>query len=44
MVHLVVTPDPLQPYTVLKQVLLASHEMPDFQRVEMLHAMEPRGG
>ena len=43
-VHLVVTPDPLHPYMVLKQALLASHEMTDFQRVEMLHSMEPLGG
>ena len=39
-VHLVVTPDPLQPYTKLKDALLASHQLTDFQRVELLHAME----
>ena len=43
-VHLVVTPDPLQPYTKLKDALLASHQLTDFQRVELLHAMEPLGG
>ena len=40
LVHLVVTPDPLQPYTKLKDALLASHQLTDFQRVELLHAME----
>ena len=39
-VHLVVTPDPLEPYTKLKDVLLASHQLTDFQRLEFLHAME----
>ena len=43
-VHLVVTPDPLQPYTKLKDALLASHQLTDFQWVELLHAMEPLGG
>ena len=43
-VHLVVTPDPLQPYNKLKEALLASHQLTDFQRVELLHAMEPLGG
>ena len=43
-VHIVTTPDPLQPYTVLKEALLTSHHMTDFQRVELLNAMEPLGG
>ena len=43
-VHLVVTPDPLSPYTKLKEALLASHELTDFQRVELLLAVEPLGG
>ena len=40
-VHIVTAPDPLQPYSVLKEALLTSHHMTDFQRVELLHAMEP---
>ena len=43
-VHLVVTPDPLSPYTKLKEALLASHVLTDFQRVELLLAVEPLGG
>ena len=43
-VHIVTAPDPLRPYTVLKEALLTSHHMTDFQRVELLHAMEPLGG
>ena len=43
-VHLVVTPDPQTPYTALKDALLASHQLTDFERVEMLLAMEPLGG
>ena len=43
-VHIVTAPDPLQPYTVLKEGLLTSHHMTDFQRVELLHAMHPLGG
>ena len=39
-VHLVVTPDPLEPYAKLKDVLLASHQLTDFQQLELLHAME----
>ena len=31
-VHLVVTPDPLQPYNKLKEALLASHQLTDFSR------------
>ena len=43
-VHLVVTPDPLQLYNKLKEALLASHQLTDFQRVELLHTMELLGG
>ena len=42
-VHLVVTPDVTQPYTKLKEALLASHQLTDFQRVELILAMEPLG-
>ena len=42
-VHIVTTPDALQPYTILKEALLASHHMTDFQRVELLHSMEHLG-
>jgi len=41
--HLVADPDPVQPYTLLKQALLSSHVLTDFQRVEQLLAMEPLG-
>jgi len=41
--HLVADPDPEQPYSLLKQALLASHLLTDFQRVEQLLAMEPLG-
>ena len=41
--HLVAEPDPDQPYTLLKQALLASHVLTDFQRVEQLLSMEPMG-
>ena len=39
-------PDPVQPYTVLKEDLLVSHHMTDFQRVyvELLLLVEPLGG
>ena len=43
-VHLVVTPDPEVPYNKLKEALLASHQLTDFQRVELLLAAEPLGG
>ena len=37
--------DPLQnPYTTLKVVLLKSHQLTDFQRVEKLHQLEPLSG
>ena len=42
-VHLVVTPDIVQPYSKLKEALLASHQLTDFQRVELILAMEPLG-
>ena len=42
-VHLVVTPDIRQPYTKLKEALLASHQLTDLQRVELILAMEPLG-
>ena len=42
-VHLVVTPDVTQPYTKLKEALLASHQLTDFQQVELILAMEPLG-
>ena len=42
-VHLVVSPHPAAPYSKLKEALLASHQLTDFQRVELLHAMEPLG-
>jgi len=41
--HLVAEPDPLLPYSLLKQALLASHVLTDFQKVEQLMAMEPLG-
>ena len=43
-VHLVVTPHPALPYSKLKEALLASHQLTDFQRVELLLAVEPLGG
>ena len=42
-VHLVVTPDVTQPYTKLKEALLASHQLTDFQWVELILAMEQLG-
>ena len=42
-VHLVVTPDIMQPYSKLKEALLASHQLTDFQQVELILAMEPLG-
>ena len=43
-VHLVVTPVPMEPYNKLKEVLLTSHQLTNFQRVELLHAVELLGG
>ena len=43
-VHLVVTPDPEVPYNKRKEALLASPQLTDFQRVELLLAVEPLGG
>ena len=42
-VQLVLTPDITQPYSKLKEALLASHLLTDFQRVELILAMEPLG-
>ena len=42
-VHLVITPHPALPYSKLKEALLASHQLTDFQRVELLHSMEHLG-
>ena len=42
-VHLVINPDPVAAYSKLKEALLSSHHLTDFQRVELLHAMEPLG-
>jgi hypothetical protein len=36
-------PDLLQPYTVLKDRLLATHQLSDYQRIARLHKMEPLG-
>ncbi len=43
-VHLVSAPDPVVPCSALKEALLQSHQLTDFQRVEMLLAMGPLGG
>jgi len=43
-IHLVTTPHPVTPYTQLKEALLVSHQLTDFQRVELLLAMPPLGG
>ncbi len=42
-VHLVLAPHPYTPYLALKEALLVSHQLTDFQRVEMLLAMPPLG-
>ena len=42
-VHLVSAPGPVAPYSALKDALLASHQLTDFQNVEMLLAMRPLG-
>ncbi len=42
-VHLVSAPHPDTPYLALKEALLVSHQLTDFQRVEMLLAMPPLG-
>ena len=36
-------PDLLQPYTVLKNRLLAAHQLSDYQKIARLHKMEPLG-
>ena len=43
-VHLVSAPDPVAPYAVLKEALLAAHQLTDCQRVKMLLAMGSLGG
>ena len=43
-VHLVITPHPVLPHNKLKEALLASHQLTDFKRVELLLAVEPLGG
>lgn len=43
-VHLVTSPHPDTPFTALKEALLASHHLTDFQRVELLLAMDALGG
>jgi len=43
-VHLVTAADLENPYEELKTALLLSHQLTDFQRVELLLAMEPLGG
>lgn len=42
--HLVEQPPADLPYTTLKATLLSSHQLTDFQRVELLHRVEPLGG
>ena len=42
-VHIIISPDPVQPYIQLKEALLASHKLTDFQKVELILAMEPLG-
>jgi hypothetical protein len=37
------SPDADRPYYALKQCLLASHELSEFQRIELLFKMEPLG-
>jgi hypothetical protein len=36
-------PDLLQPYTTLRDRLLAAHQLSDYQRIARLHKMEPLG-
>ena len=43
-VHLINTPDPVAPFTALKAALLASHHLTDYQKVELLLAMDSLGG
>ena len=43
-VHLVITPHPVLPYNKLKEALLASNQLTNFQQVELLLAVEPLGG
>ena len=43
-IHLVTAPSQDTPYTDLKEALLISHHLTDFQKVEMLLAMDSLGG
>jgi hypothetical protein len=43
-VHLINNPDPVAPFTALKAALLASHHLTDYQKVELLLAMDSLGG
>lgn len=43
-VHLIVDPDTAAPYSKLKEALLTSHLITDFQRVELLLAIDSLGG
>ena len=42
-VHSVISPHPQLPYNKLKEALLASHQLTNFQRVELLLTVEPLG-
>ena len=42
-VNIIVSPDPVQPFNKLKEALLASHILTDFQKVELILAMELLG-
>ena len=42
-VHMVISPDPVQTYDQLKEALLESHQLTDFQKVELILAKEPLG-
>jgi hypothetical protein len=41
--HMLANPDPVLPYTKLKQAMLASHELTPFQKMEKLMATPPLG-
>jgi hypothetical protein len=43
-IDVVAAPDETAPYTVLKERLLSSHELSDFQKIERLFQMEMLGG
>jgi hypothetical protein len=42
--HVVKHPPEHHPYSALKQSLLDSHELTDYQKIAALHKMEPLGG